>query len=73
MRKSVVPSFVSLDGVIESPMTWPSHLFDEECKQYALRKLDNVEYFLLGRVTYETFSPCGRRSRVVHTSTALTG
>jgi dihydrofolate reductase len=38
-------------------MTWASQYFDEECKQYALRKLDNVEYFLLGRVAYETFSP----------------
>lgn len=56
MRKLIVSSFVSLDGVIESPMTWASH-FDEECKQYALRKLDNVDYFLLGRVAYETFSP----------------
>ena len=57
MSKLVVSSFVSLDGVIESPMTWPSHFFDDECKEYALRKLDNVEYFLLGRVAYETFSP----------------
>lgn len=57
MRKLIVSSFVSLDGVIESPMTWASQSFDEECKQYALRKLDNVEYFLLGRGAYETFSP----------------
>jgi dihydrofolate reductase len=57
MRKLVVSSFVSLDGVIESPMIWASRYFDDECKQYALRKLDNVEYFLLGRVAYETFSP----------------
>lgn len=57
MRRLMVSSFVSLDGVIESPMTWASKYFDDECKQYALRKLDNVDYFLLGRVAYETFSP----------------
>lgn len=50
MRKLIVSSFVSLDGVIESPLTWASRYFDDECRQYALRKLDNVEYFLLGRI-----------------------
>lgn len=57
MRKLVVSSFVSLDGVVESPMTWASRYFDDECSRYALEKLGNVEYFLLGRVAYETFSP----------------
>lgn len=56
MRKLVVSSFVSLDGVIESPMTCASQYFDEECKQYALRTLDNVGYFLLGRVAIMTIS-----------------
>jgi dihydrofolate reductase len=55
MRKMLVGSFVSLDGVVESPMTWASRFFDEECKEYALRKLDDVEFFLLGRKAYETF------------------
>jgi hypothetical protein len=57
MRKLVVSSFVSLDGVVESPMTWASRYLDDECKQYALRKLDNVEYFLMGRIAYEMFFP----------------
>jgi dihydrofolate reductase len=55
MRKMLVGSFVSLDGVVESPMTWASRFFDEECKEYSLRKLDDVEFFLLGRKAYETF------------------
>ena len=55
MRKMLVGSFVSLDGVVESPMAWASRFFDEECKEYALRKLDDVEFFLLGRKAYETF------------------
>jgi dihydrofolate reductase len=57
VRKLLVSSFVSLDGVVEAPMTWASRFFDDECREYALRKLDDVEYFLLGRKAYETLVP----------------
>jgi dihydrofolate reductase len=57
MRKLLVSSFVSLDGVVESPMTWASRFFDDECRAYAHRKLDDVEFFLLGRKAYESFVP----------------
>ena len=56
MRKLIVSSFVSLDGVIESPMTWISPFFDDESKEYAYKQLADVEFFLLGRVTYDVFS-----------------
>src|SRR5262245_33193400 len=56
MRKLIVSSFVSLDGVIESPMTWISPFFDDESKQYAHKQLADVEFLLLGRVTYDVFS-----------------
>src|SRR5262245_16340776 len=56
MRKLIVSSFVSLDGVIESPMTWTSPFFDDESKEYAYTQLADVEFFLLGRVTYDVFS-----------------
>ncbi len=56
MRKLTVASFVSLDGVIEAPWTWVGSYFDEECQEYAYEKLAGVDYFLLGRVTYESFS-----------------
>jgi dihydrofolate reductase len=56
MRKLIVSSFVSLDGVIESPMTWTSPFFDDESKEYAYKQLADVEFFLLGRVTYDVFS-----------------
>src|SRR5262249_22857296 len=56
MRKLIVSSFVSLDGVIESPMTWTSRFFDDESKEYAYTQLADVEFFLLGRVTYDVFS-----------------
>jgi len=57
MGKLMVSSFVSLDGVIEAPMTWGGRFFDDECREYALRKLDDVEYFLLGRKAYEALVP----------------
>jgi hypothetical protein len=57
MRKLLVSSFVSLDGVVESPMTWSSRFFDDECREYAYRKLGDVEFFLLGRKAYEAFVP----------------
>ena len=56
MRKLTVSSFVSLDGVIESPMTWTMPFFDEESKEYAYTQLADVEFLLLGRTTYELFS-----------------
>jgi dihydrofolate reductase len=56
MRKLIVSSFVSLDGVIESPMTWTSPFFDDESKEYAYKQLADVEFFLLGRATYDAFS-----------------
>jgi hypothetical protein len=49
-----------------------SRFFDEECKQYALRKLDDVEFFLLGRKAYETF-PFGPPLKETHTSTGSMG
>lgn len=56
MRKLMVSSFVSLDGVIEAPWTWTGPYFDGESQDYAYNKLADVEFFLLGRHTYETFS-----------------
>ena len=56
MRKLIVASFVSLDGVVEAPMSWIGNYFDDEGKNFAYKKLMDVEFFLLGRVTYEMFS-----------------
>jgi dihydrofolate reductase len=38
-------------------VTWASRFFDDECTEYALRKLDDVEFFVLGRKAYETLAP----------------
>ncbi|UVK46315.1 dihydrofolate reductase family protein [Mesorhizobium sp. AR07] len=56
MRRLIVSSFVSLDGVIEAPMAWASPFFDEQNQAHALQALSGVDFFLLGRVTYEMFS-----------------
>ncbi|MER8506824.1 dihydrofolate reductase family protein [Mesorhizobium sp. M0751] len=49
-------SFVSLDGVIENPMTIAGSYFDEEAKEYSYEALVDVEFLLLGRVAYEMFA-----------------
>ena len=56
MRKLAVSSFISLDGVIESPMTWMLPFFDDQSKEYAYQQLADVDVFLLGRATYDIFS-----------------
>jgi len=55
MRRLIVSSFVSLDGVVEGPMVWASPFFDEQNQAHALQALSGVDFFLLGRVTYEMF------------------
>jgi hypothetical protein len=46
MRKLIVSSFVSLDGVTESPMTWTSPFFDDESKGYAYTQLADLLAFV---------------------------
>src|SRR5215470_7000690 len=56
MRKLIEATFVSLDGVVESPEKWALPYFDDENKSYALSRLADIDAFLLGRVTYEKFA-----------------
>jgi dihydrofolate reductase len=56
MRKLIEGTFVSLDGVVESPEKWVMPYFVEENKKEALDALEDVDTFLLGRVTYEKFA-----------------
>jgi dihydrofolate reductase len=55
-RKLKVGSFVSLDGVSENPIKIAGSYFDEEAKEYSFEALADVEFLLLGRVTYEMFA-----------------
>jgi len=56
MRKLIESTFVSLDGVIESPEKWTAPFFDTENKQHAYTELAQYDTFLLGRATYEKFA-----------------
>lgn len=56
MRKLIEATFVSLDGVVDSPELWASPFFDSEHKNNALSALSEIDTFLLGRLTYEKFA-----------------
>jgi dihydrofolate reductase len=56
MKKLAEATFVSLDGVIESPERWALQLWGQAEKDAALRRLDECDAFLLGRATYEKFA-----------------
>ncbi|HEY7036353.1 MAG TPA: dihydrofolate reductase family protein [Thermomicrobiales bacterium] len=59
MRKVIVSTYVTLDGVIQ-PLDWsaeyPSQVSREERGQYARDLLFNADALLLGRETYEIFA-----------------
>ena len=67
MRRLVVSSFVTLDGVGEDPAGfegtdiggWSVPYFDEEMAATALEMLRSCDLFLCGRVTYEGFAKYG--------------
>jgi dihydrofolate reductase len=56
MRKLVESTFMTLDGVIESPQEWSPPYWDEEHAAYARKLLFAADALLLGRVTYEGFA-----------------
>ena len=56
MRKLIEATLVSLDGVVGSPEEWAMPYWDAENKNSAQADLDEVDAFLLGRVTYEVFA-----------------
>lgn len=56
MRKIVITSFVTLDGVIESPEKWSFDFQSDDTDQHNLDVLLPADDLLLGRVTYEGFA-----------------
>ena len=56
MRKLVESTFMTLDGVIESPQEWSPPYWDEEHAAYARKLLFAADALLLGRATYESFA-----------------
>src|SRR5215213_10989053 len=64
MRKLVVSTLVTLDGVVQDPGAfgetaqggWANPYFDEEAARDSYERLMGSDYFLCGRVTYELLS-----------------
>lgn len=48
MRKLIVGSFVSLDGVIEAPMNWASPFFVGDALEHSYAKAGEAEYSCSG-------------------------
>lgn len=56
MRKIIVSTFVTLDGVMESPEKWSFDFHDEQNMKDALDLVLGAGGLLLGRTTYEGFA-----------------
>jgi dihydrofolate reductase len=58
MRKIVNSTYISLDGVVEAPHTWPpTGLDDEAAGRIQTELLLSCDAVLMGRRTYEGFAP----------------
>ncbi len=57
MRKVIVSTLVSLDGVCGDPQSWASEYFDEQAATAALAVLLASDAMLMGRGTYEYLAP----------------
>jgi len=56
MRRVIVSTFVTLDGVMEAPETWSFDFHDEQNMKDALQTVLGAEALLLGRTTYDGFA-----------------
>ena len=56
MRKIVSGTFVSLDGVMESPDKWHFPYFDDKMGEVVGAQVAAANALLLGRVTYQEFA-----------------
>lgn len=55
MRKVIVSTYMSLDGVIENPM-WTMDYWNDEIAAFQTKDLLSADALLLGRETYEGFA-----------------
>jgi dihydrofolate reductase len=56
MRKIVAGTFLSLDGVMESPDKWHFPYFDDNMGEAVGAQMAEADAMLLGRVTYQEFA-----------------
>ena len=58
MRRIINSTYVTLDGVIESPQDWPSlGSFSDQGNQIQTELLESCDAVLMGRHTYDIFVP----------------
>ncbi|MCG5217046.1 dihydrofolate reductase family protein [Streptosporangium soli] len=55
-RKLIESTFMTLDGVIDSPEKWGAPYWDEEHSKYSDALFSSSDALLLGRVTYAAFA-----------------
>src|SRR5688572_5154305 len=56
MRKVIISTMVTLDGVMDSPEKWSFSYWNEEVGKYALEQLFSSDALLIGKATYEGFA-----------------
>ena len=56
MRKLIESTFMTTNGVIDSPQDWSAPYWDDEHSAYSQALMENIEAQVLGRVTYEGFA-----------------
>jgi dihydrofolate reductase len=56
MSKLYSYTYMSLDGVIESPQQWSSPFFSDRMGRDLTSRLESASAMVLGRVTYEEFA-----------------
>ncbi len=56
MRRVIVSTYVTLDGVTESPEKWSLKFWNDEHAKYAYDQLFASDALLLGRVVYQGFA-----------------
>jgi dihydrofolate reductase len=57
MRKVIVSSLVSADGIYGDPQSWAGDYFDEQAETESLAVLLGSDAMLMGRSTYEYLAP----------------
>jgi dihydrofolate reductase len=56
MRRIIVSTYATLNGIIQDPQLWSFDYFDEEAGKFAVEQLFAADALLLGRETYQGFA-----------------
>ena len=56
MRKVIVSTMMTVNGVMENPQLWSFDFWNDEIAQYAYDQLFASDTLIMGRLTYEAFA-----------------